>query len=162
MSRIQELPTSTYNIANNTKWVFNLPLSYLFNLKREAYKDGNLLDYPLNCKSIQFPEFKMGTTQVSFLNYTFDVSTRQNLTQKTLTCTFLLSENWIQYLMLLKWFELCDFTRYDYDRNNTIEIGGGDGMFKRTVSMTSESYDKWLNQTGQNPNYSTQRTSCKL
>ena len=153
MKKVQELPSTTYNPANVTKWVFNLPLGQLFNLKNAAYKNGNLLDYPLNCKSIQFPEFKLGTTTVSFLNYSFDVSTRQNLTQKNLTIYFLLSENWLQYLMLLKWFELCDFTRYDYNRDNTVEIDIGNGV-KRTI-ITDE-YERWMNQTGINPNYSTQ------
>lgn len=153
MNKVQELPSTTYNPANITKWIFNIPFADLFNLKNGAYKDGNLLDYPLNCKSIQFPEFKLGTTQVSFLNYSFDVSTRQNLTQKSLTIYFLLSENWLQYLMLLKWFELCDFTRYDENRDDTVEIDVGNGV-KRTI-ITAE-YDKWMNQTGRNPYYSTQ------
>ena len=154
MQRFQELPNATYNPANVTKWIFNIPFANLFNLKNdELYKDGNLLEYPLNCKNIQFPEFKLGQTTVSFLNYSFDVSTRQNLTQKTLTIYFLISENWLQYLMLLKWFELCDFTRYDQNRDNTIEIDLGEGI-KRTIN--TEYYNQWLNQTGKNPYYSTQ------
>jgi hypothetical protein len=161
MAKIQEIPTTSYNPANTTKWIFNLPLANLFNLKREAYKDGNLLDYPLNCKSVQFPEFKLGTTQVSFLNYSFDVSTRQNLTQKILTVNFLLSENWLQYLMMLKWFELCDFTRYDHSREDTVEIDIGNGV-KRTI--ITDAYQQWLNQTGKNPYYSTQGpvVNCNL
>lgn len=153
MRKVQEIPTVAYNTANVTKWIFNIPLAYLFNLKNGAYKDGNLLDYPLNCKSVQFPEFKLGTTQVSFLNYSFDVSTRQNLTQKNLTINFLISENWLQYIMLLKWFELCDFTRYDYHRDDTIELDVGNGV-KRTIN--TEEYNRWMNETGKNPYYSTQ------
>lgn len=161
MNRIQEIPTNTYNPANTTKWIFNLPLASLFNLKKESYKNGNILDYPLNCKSVQFPEFKLGTTQVSFLNYSFDISTRQNLTQKVLTINFLLSENWLQYLMMLKWFELCDFTRYDQNREHTIEIDVGNGV-KRTI--ITDAYQQWMNQTGQNPYYSTQGpvVNCNL
>ena len=40
MAKIQEIPTTSYNPANTTKWIFNLPLANLFNLKREAYKDA--------------------------------------------------------------------------------------------------------------------------
>ena len=113
---------------------------------------GNLLDYPLNCKSLTFPEFKLGTTKVSFLNYSFDISTRSNITEKKLVISFLLSENWIQYLMLLKWFELSDYTRYTETRDQLteVEIGG----IKRNINTVE--YQKWMAQTGQDPYYSTQ------
>ena len=113
---------------------------------------GNLLDYPLNCKSLTFPEFKLGTTKVSFLNYSFDISTRSNITEKKLVISFLLSENWIQYLMLLKWFELSDYTRYTETRDQLteVEIGG----IKRNINTIE--YQEWMAQTGQDPYYSTQ------
>ena len=57
--------------------------SYLI-LNQGILVTGNLLDYPLNCKSLTFPEFKLGTTKVSFLNYSFDISTRSNITEKKL------------------------------------------------------------------------------
>ena len=113
---------------------------------------GNLLDYPLNCKSLTFPEFKLGTTKVSFLNYSFDISTRSNITEKKLVISFLLSENWLQYLMLLKWFELSDYTRYTETRDQLteVEIGG----IKRNINTVE--YQEWMAQTGQDPYYSTQ------
>jgi hypothetical protein len=66
----------------------------------------------------------MGTSKASFLGYSFDISSRQNLTEKGLIFEFLVSSNWIQYLMLLKWFELEDFTPYTRDRSrlNTVEL----------------------------------------
>jgi len=156
-----ELPIQTYNTANTTKWIFNIPIARLFNVENETYKNGQLLEYPLNCQYVRFPEFKLGTTQVSFLNYSFDVSTRQNLTQKTLDVKFLLSENWIQYLILLKWFELCDFTRYTENREDTVEIDIGNGV-KRSIS-TAE-WEEYMIKTGQNPYYSTQGpiVNCNL
>ena len=113
---------------------------------------GNLLDYPLNCKSLTFPEFKLGTTKVSFLNYSFDISTRSNITEKKLVISFLLSENWLQYLMLLKWFELSDYTRYTETRDQLteVEIGG----IKRNINTVE--YQEWMAKTGQDPYYSTQ------
>ena len=113
---------------------------------------GNLLDYPLNCKSLTFPEFKLGTTKVSFLNYSFDISTRSNITEKKLVISFLLSENWLQYLMLLKWFELSDFTRYTETRDQLteVEIGG----IKRNINTVE--YQEWMAKTGKDPYYSTQ------
>lgn len=113
---------------------------------------GNLLDYPLNCKSLTFPEFKLGTTKVSFLNYSFDISTRSNITEKKLVISFLLSENWIQYLMLLKWFELSDYTRYTETRDQLteVEIGG----IKRNINTVE--YQEWMAKTGKDPYYSTQ------
>ena len=69
------------------------------------------------------------------------------------TINFLISENWLQYIMLLKWFELCDFTRYDYHRDDTIELDVGNGV-KRTIN--TEEYNRWMNETGKNPYYSTQ------
>jgi hypothetical protein len=85
-------------------------------------KSEQLLEYPLNCKSVQFPEFKMGTGKASFLGYSFDISSRQNLTEKGLIFEFLVSSNWLQYLMLLKWFELEDFTRYTKNRSDLSTI----------------------------------------
>ena len=113
---------------------------------------GNLLDYPLNCKSLTFPEFKLGTTKVSFLNYSFDISTRSNITEKKLVISFLLSENWLQYLMLLKWFELSDYTRYTETRDQLTEVEIG--RIKRNINTVE--YQEWMAQTGQDPYYSTQ------
>lgn len=75
-----EIPIAGFNFANSTKWIFNIPLGYLFNLKNN--QSGQVLEYPLNCQSVKFPEFKMGTTKTSFLSYSFDISSRQNLTEK--------------------------------------------------------------------------------
>lgn len=152
MKKIFDLPIQTYNNANQTKWIFQLPIGQLFNLKLKNISNGNLLDYPLNCKSISFPEFKLGTTKINFLNYGFDISTRSNITEKKLVCTFLMSENWLQYLMLLKWFELCDYTRYTETRDELIEIEVG-GV-KRNINNAD--YQKWLDETGQSPYNSTQ------
>ena len=69
---ITELPIQTYNTANTTKWIFNLPIAKLFNVEKETYKNGQLLEYPLNCQDVRFPEFVLGTTQVSFLNYSLE------------------------------------------------------------------------------------------
>ena len=59
------------------------------------------------------------------MGYSFDVSTRQNLTEKGITFEFLISNNWLQYMMLLKWFELEDYTLYNANRaeTQTIELG---------------------------------------
>lgn len=150
---IKELPIGTYNNANNTKWLFNIPLAYLFNLKYDNVKNGNLLDYPLNCKSVAFPEFKMGSATVTFLNYSIEVSNHSNTTSKELQISFLVSENWLQYLLLLKWFELEDFTRYDEDREDTVTIDVGNGI-QQTIAKTD--YEEYLFKSGTNPSYSKQ------
>lgn len=133
--------------------MFNIPFGRLFNTKYGNARNGYILDYPLNCKNISFPEFKLGSTTVTFLNYSFEVSTRTNTSDKIVTVTFLLSENWIQYLMLLKWFELCDFTRYDEDRFDTVTIDAG-GQVQGTIAKSD--YEKYLYESGTNPYYSTQ------
>ena len=69
------------NFANATKWIFNIPIGHLFRLE-STNQEGQLLEYPLNCKSVSFPEFKIGTTNVAFMSYGFDMSTRQNVTSK--------------------------------------------------------------------------------
>lgn len=151
---ITEIPIQTYNNANTTKWIFNLPIAKLFNLEKETHKNGQLLEYPLNCQDIRFPEFVLGTTQVSFLNYSFDISTRQNLTKKTLDVKFLLSENWIQYLFLLKWFEMCDYTRYNENKDDYfVEVDLGNGVKKR---ITKAEWEEYMYSTGQHPYHSTQ------
>lgn len=81
-SKLLEIPIAGLNFANSTKWIFNIPLGYLFNLKNN--QNGQVLEYPLNCQSVKFPEFKMGTTKTSFMSYSFDISSRQNLTEKRL------------------------------------------------------------------------------
>lgn len=150
---IQELPVESYNFANTTKWVFNIPFGRLFNVKYGNINNGYILDYPLNCKNVSFPEFKLGTSTVTFLNYSFEVSTRSNVSEKELMVTFTLADNWIQYLMLLKWFELCDFTRYNEDRKNTVTIDAGNQV-QGEIAKTD--YEKYLYESGANPYYSTQ------
>jgi len=54
----------------------------------------------------------MGTTSLGYMGYTMDFSTGQNLTDKGLTITYLCNSNWLQYLLLLKWFEKEDMTPY--------------------------------------------------
>lgn len=125
----------------------------MFNIKNNNVENGQILTYPLNCKSLTFPEFRIGTTTVGFLNYSFDVSTRSNITDKKLVCSFILSENWLQYLMLLKWFELEDFCRYTKNRDETVEIDLGNGI-KRTINAAE--YESWMAKSGRNPFYSTQ------
>ena len=109
MKQIQQIPAASYNMANDTKWVFHIPYGFLFMGKTENREN---LEIPLGCQSVNFPDFKLGTTQVGFMGYGFDVSTRQNMTDKGLTINFLVNSNWIQYLSLLKWFELEDYTPY--------------------------------------------------
>ncbi len=159
--KVQELPIEEYNIANQTKWVFSIPLGRLFNVKYGNVREGHLLDYPLNCKNVSFPEFRLGSTTVTFLNYSFEVSNHSNVSEKELEVTFVLSDNWLQYLMLLKWFELCDFTRYDENRSDTKTIDLGNGI-QNTIATSD--YEKYLYDSGSNPYYSTQGpiVTCNL
>ena len=153
MDDVKNLPIGTYNIANNTKWIFNIPLGRLFNINHGNIKNGNYLDYPLNCRSVAFPEFKMGSSSLTFLNYSFDISNRSNQTVKDLQITFLLSENWLQYLMLLKWFELEDFTRYTKENSDTVSIDLGGGEQSTINRGDWETYQYY---SGLNPYYSNQ------
>ena len=124
LNKILEIPIADFNFANATKWIFNIPIGRLFQIENPD-PNGQYLEYPLNCKSVSFPSFKIGTTKTSFMGYSFDVSTRQNLTEKGITFEFLISNNWLQYMMLLKWFELEDYTMYNANRadTQTIELG---------------------------------------
>ena len=124
LNKILEIPIADFNFANATKWIFNIPIGRLFQIENPD-PNGQYLEYPLNCKSVSFPSFKIGTTKASFMGYSFDVSTRQNLTEKGITFEFLISNNWLQYMMLLKWFELEDYTMYNANRaeTQTIELG---------------------------------------
>lgn len=149
--RLLELPIGEYNFANTTKWIFNIPIGHLFHVRNDN-NDGQVLEYPLNCKSVSFPEFRIGTTKTAFMSYGFDLSTRQNVTDKGITFHFLISNNWLQYLMLLKWFELEDYTRYTLNRSDLQTVELGDGI-KPTIddSQFRTPYD-----TGKDPYYSTQ------
>lgn len=151
--KVKDLSIGTYNLANSTKWIFNIPIGHLFNIRNDYIRDGQLLEYPLNCKSIAFPEFKMGSTNVAFLNYGIELSNHSNITEKQLTITFLISENWLQYLMLLKWFELEDFTRFNEDRSDTITVDIGYGA-QGTIAKTD--WEKQQYGNGTNPYYSAQ------
>lgn len=139
-----EISILSYNLANTTKWIFNIPIGRLFQLEN---KSDQVLEFPLNCKSVQFPEFKIGTGKTSFLGYSFDISSRQNLTEKGLIIDFLISSNWLQYILLLKWFELEDYTRYTETRESlaTVEIGSGvkptidDSKFKNPAESRRKS-----------------------
>lgn len=109
IKQVQQIPAASYNMANDTKWVFHIPYGFLFMGKTENKEN---FEIPLGCQSVQFPDFKLGTTKAGFLGHDFDFSTRQNLTEKGLTINFLINSNWLQYLSLLKWFELEDYTPY--------------------------------------------------
>lgn len=58
LKNLIELPIDGYNFANGTKWIFNIPIGRLFHV-RNPREDGQLLEYPLNCKSIKFPDFRL-------------------------------------------------------------------------------------------------------
>lgn len=115
---IRQIEARFLNFANSTKWIFYIPIGYIF---RHTTKYGQNLQVPINCKRIQFPQFKIGSTSLGFLGYGMDFSTRQNLTDKGLTITYLANENWLQYMMLLKWFQLQDFTYYTRQSNNGLQ-----------------------------------------
>ena len=113
----KQIPLSNYNFANNTKWIFNIPIAHLLYKNRGTNVDDTILQCPLNCQRIQFPTFTIGTTSSNYLGHTVNFSSRQNTTEKGLTVTFLVSNNWLQYLLLMKWFNLNDYTNYDNDSN---------------------------------------------
>ena len=113
----KQIPLSNYNFANNTKWIFNIPVAHLLTKENGTNVDDTILQCPLNCQKVVFPSFTIGTTSVNYGGYSMNVSTRQNTTDKGLTITFLVSNNWIQYLLLLKWFNLNDYMNYSDDAN---------------------------------------------
>ena len=147
IKQIQQIPAASYNMANDTKWVFHIPYGFLFMNKTE--KNENL-EIPLGCQSVNFPDFKIGSTQVGFMGYGFDVSTRQNLTDKGLTISFLVNSNWIQYLSLLKWFELEDYT--PYTRESTEETA----QYNKYGVKIDNSKFRSDYETGKDPYWSTQ------
>ena len=113
----KQIPLSNYNFANNTKWIFNIPVAHLLYKDQGTNVNDTILECPLNCQKVVFPNFTIGTTTTNYLGYSMNVSTRQNTTDKGLTITFLVSNNWIQYLLLLKWFNLNDYMNYSDDAN---------------------------------------------
>ena len=56
IKQIQQIPAASYNMANDTKWVFHIPYGFLFMNKTE--KNENL-EIPLGCQSVNFPDFKI-------------------------------------------------------------------------------------------------------
>ena len=113
----KQIPLSNYNFANNTKWIFSIPMAHLLYKNSGTNVGDTILECPLNCQKVVFPTFTIGTTKTNYMGYSMDVSTRQNTTDKGLTITFLVSNNWIQYLLLLKWFNLNDYLNYSDDAN---------------------------------------------
>ena len=113
----KQIPLSNYNFANNTKWIFSIPVAHLLYKNSGTNVGDTILQCPLNCQKVVFPTFTIGTTSTNYLGYSMNVSTRQNTTDKGLTVTFLVSNNWIQYLLLLKWFNLNDYMNYSDDAN---------------------------------------------
>ena len=125
LDNIPQIPIGNYNFSNSTRWVFMIPFGLLFN----KYDDrGKLIDVPLNCKAVDFPNFQMANTSVHHQGYAVPVSMRVNDTEKTLVVRYNPSSNWIQYLMLLKWYELEDYTNYDTDKDKVSSVELGDIM----------------------------------
>lgn len=150
LNQVLQIPIGSYNFANATKWIFNIPIGHLFNRKAPG-PDGQILQFPLNCKRIDFPEFTIGSTKASFLNYSFDISTRQNTTEKGITIYYSVSSNWLQYMMLLKWFELEDYSKYNMTREQTNTI-----QFNNITPTIDDSGFRTPYDTGSDPYYSTQ------
>lgn len=144
---IQQLPLDSYNFANNTKWVFNIPIGHLLNDKRRKQPQRNdfPMEYPLNCKKINFPGFQMGTTKTAFYGYGFELPTGQNISEKTITIQYILSNNWIQYLLLLKWFNLMDYTRYDEETNKNRDTSYNSVSNKELYQTVSNKNDAVYN-----------------
>ena len=115
---IRHIQARFLNFANSTKWLFYIPIGYLF---RKTTICGQNLQVPINCQDVIFPSFRIGTTSLSYLGYTMDFSTRQNLTEKGVTIKYLINQNWFQYMMLLKWFEEQDFSYYTPESNNGLD-----------------------------------------
>ena len=113
----KQIPLSNYNFANNTKWIFNIPIAHLITKDQGTNVNDTILECPLNCQKVVFPNFTIGTTKANYGGYSIDVSTRQNTTDKGLIITFLVSNNWIQYLLLLKWFNMNDYMNYSQSAN---------------------------------------------
>lgn len=105
-----QYPPENLNLADATKWVFMVPISYIF---PEMASISQNIEVPINCKKVTFPDFKIGTSSVGYMGYKFDLNTGQNLTEKGLTITYIVNSNWLQYLLLLKWFEKEDRTPYN-------------------------------------------------
>ncbi len=145
IQQVNHIPAASYNMANDTKWIFHIPYGFLFMNKTN---NNQPLEIPINCQSINFPDFKLGTTTAGFLGYTMDFSTRQNLTEKGLTINFLVNSNWLQYLALLKWFELEDYTAY-----NSEAVETQTKYEKYGVTVNDETSPAF---TGKDPYWSTQ------
>ena len=80
MKQIQQIPAASYNMANDTKWVFHIPYGFLFMGKTENREN---LEIPLGCQSINFPDFKYLYT--GFLEVPFEyilISIESSLLQK--------------------------------------------------------------------------------
>lgn len=144
----KQIPLTNYNFANNTKWIYSIPLAHLLYKNDGTNVDDNILQLPLNCQKVQFPTFTIGTTSTNYMGYTMDVSTRQNTTQKGLTVTFLVSNNWLQYLMLMKWFQLNDYMNYDsnsnLDRTYDADYNNANGMLNPYASTQGPMFPSHL------------------
>ena len=71
LNKILEIPIADFNFANATKWIFNIPIGRLFQIENPD-PNGQFLEYPLNCKSVSFPSFKIGSTLISTLLASFN------------------------------------------------------------------------------------------
>jgi hypothetical protein len=137
IDKIPQIPIENYNLSNGTRWVFIIPFGLLFN-KLDSH--GKLIEVPLNCKALDFPNFQLGNTSVYHQGYEVPVSTRINNTEKTLVVRFNPSSNWLQYLILLKWFEMEDYTNYQTDKSLQSSVNLGSNFYVPSYDKTDASF----------------------
>ena len=56
---IRQIESRFLNFSNSTKWFYYIPVGYIF---RQTTKFGENLQVPINCKGVQFPQFKIQHT----------------------------------------------------------------------------------------------------
>ena len=94
---MSKIGADAYNIQSKTRFLLSLPI-------KQVIGDYDSLDnFALNVTSFSTPEIAAGFTSTSYLGYEVPVPNGNRVEEKLLTIRFLVSENLIQYAVMLAW-----------------------------------------------------------
>lgn len=92
-----KIGADSYNLQSKTRFMLSLPISQIIG------DYDSLKDFTLNVTSFSTPEIAAGFTSTSYLGYETPIPNGNRVEEKLLTIRFLVSENLIQYAVMLAW-----------------------------------------------------------
>jgi hypothetical protein len=93
------LPESAYNLLTGNKWLLIIPYQQLL-------PDSDISELSLNLTNFSLPELTIESTEFNAQGRAIPIPTGIRNESKSIIFNYMLSNDWHQYKLLLKWFNL--------------------------------------------------------